>query len=212
MNEQDAERFEAQAVATLAAMKELFGEFQKRLGEVVAAQRLASSEARSEGAKARAALEEISRQARAIAEAQRQAIAELRGEWRLHVAENSKAAGAEMAVSFGEEIAAGLERKLAVMTQKVEQVTGRFEWMTALKWGLGGVAVAGIMLLLVVEALLLAVVPSVDGLSDLQVRTAMTRVAPCHVGQEMHVCAAMEDKPRAVRGPNGVGLVVLRGM
>jgi hypothetical protein len=64
------------------ANEELFGEFERRLGEVVAAQRLASSEARDEGVKARAALEAIARAARAMAETQRQAIAELRGEWR----------------------------------------------------------------------------------------------------------------------------------
>jgi len=208
MNEQDAERFEAQAVATLAAMKELFDEFQKRLGEVVAAQRLASSEARSEGAKARAALEEISRQARAIAEAQRQAIAELRGEWRLHVAENSKAAGAEMAVSFGEEIAAGLERKLVTMTQEVERATGRFEWVTALKWS-GGVAVG---IVLTIGLGVWALLPNVPGVSPLRVRVAMSQIGPCQIGEEQHVCMLLENPPRFTKGPDGKTVIVVRGL
>jgi hypothetical protein len=51
MNEQDVARFEAQAAETVGAMKELFQEFERQIGEAVSAQRLAGSEARSEGAK-----------------------------------------------------------------------------------------------------------------------------------------------------------------
>jgi len=81
MNDQDMARFEKQAAETLGAMKELFEEFAKRLGEVVSMQRLAASEARNEGAKARAALEQIARYAEDTATYQRQAIAELRSGW-----------------------------------------------------------------------------------------------------------------------------------
>src|SRR2546429_9889573 len=100
MNTPDIERFEAQAAETVGAMKALFREFEARLGEVVSAQRLASSEARNEAAKARGALEDLVRQANAIADAQRQAFTEVREGWRLHVAENSRAAGEEIARAF----------------------------------------------------------------------------------------------------------------
>ena len=45
MNEQDIE----QAAEIVGAMKDLFKEFESRLGEIVSTQRIASSEARAEG-------------------------------------------------------------------------------------------------------------------------------------------------------------------
>ncbi|MGH8275168.1 MAG: hypothetical protein ACRETG_06520 [Steroidobacteraceae bacterium] len=208
MNEQDLARFEAQAAETVGAMKELFAEFERRLGEVVAAQRLASSEARNEGVKARAALEELARQARAIAEAQRQAIAELRGGWQLHVAENSKAAGQELARAFGEQIASGLQQRLERLGDAVERVTRRFEWATALKWG-GAMAIGCVLLVLIgVWALL----PSVDGLSSSQVRAAVTRLAPCHIGHERHVCIAADAGTRVGKAVDGADLVIISGL
>jgi hypothetical protein len=62
--------------------------------------RIAISEAREEGVRARAALEELGRQANATAEAQRQALAELHESWQLQVAQNSRAAGKGLARTF----------------------------------------------------------------------------------------------------------------
>ena len=59
MNDQTVDRFEAELTEILGAMKQLFGEFERRLGEAVSAQRLASSEARAEAADARAILRKL---------------------------------------------------------------------------------------------------------------------------------------------------------
>lgn len=50
MNDQTLGRLEAEAGEILRTAKELFGEFERRLGEAVSAQRLANSEARNEAA------------------------------------------------------------------------------------------------------------------------------------------------------------------
>jgi hypothetical protein len=44
------------------------------------------------------------------------------------------------------------------------------------------------------------------------VRAAATELRLCHVDQVAHVCIAIDDKPRLVRGANGEPLVVVRGM
>jgi hypothetical protein len=146
-------------------MKELFAEFERRLGEVVSTHRLAASEAGDEGAKVRATLQKIARSAQDTADSQHQAIVELRAGWQMHVAENSKAAGAEMAKSFGKEIASGLQQRLEQLGTSVERATGRFEWMAALKWGLGGAAVATIALLVTLSIFVKAIAPEAEGLS-----------------------------------------------
>jgi hypothetical protein len=208
MNEQDLARFETQAAETVGAMKELFKEFERRLGEVVSAQRLASSEASNEVAKARATLQALLQAAGKVAGVQKQVVQELRDGWKMHVAENSKASGKEMARAFGEEITTGLQQGLKTLTYEVTQATHRFGWMSALTWG-SGIAV-GIALSIGIGVW--ALVPSVEGLSTLQVREAMARLAPCHVGQETHVCAAIEDKSRAGKEQNGQALAMLKGL
>ena len=209
----DLERFETQAAETLGAMKELFAEFERRLGEVVGMQRLAASEARNEGTKVRGTLEKIARSAQDTADSQRQAIAELRAGWQMHVAENSKAAGAEMAKTFGKEIASGLQQRLEQLGTSVERATRRFEWMAALKWGLGLAAVAIILAALSMNLLVRAILPEADGLSPMQVHAAMTRLMACQVDKAEHVCVAVEDNPRVVaRGAHGENLALVRGM
>jgi hypothetical protein len=207
MDAPDIQRFETQAAEVLGAMKELLQEFERRLNEVVGVQRLASSEARSENAKARTALEALARQARATTEAQHQAVAELRAGWQMHVAENSMAAGEEMARRFGEQVTAGLERKLAATTVAVDRVMRRFEWMTALKWG-AGIAIAVVLMTTIG---VWALMPSVEGLSGTQVRAAMTAITPCTVRQEAHVCAAVEPD-EVIRGQSGTTLAIVKGM
>jgi hypothetical protein len=208
MDENAISQLETELAEVLGAMKELFREFEARLGEVVAAQRLANSEARNEGAKVRAALEELARSAKSIGDGQRQALTELRDGWRIHVADNSRAAGAELAQKFGEGIAAGLERRLATMTCSVDQATRRLGWISALKW-VGGIA-AGIALSIPIGVW--ALIPSVDGMSMAQVRIAMTRLKPCRVGDASHVCIVLDSKPKLTKEPDDETLAVIRGM
>lgn len=208
MNEQDLARFETQAAETLGAMKDLFKEFERRLAEVVGAQRLASSEASNEGAKARATLQALVQAAVNVGVVQKQVVQELRDGWQMHVAENSKAAGKETARAFGEEIATGLQQRLQTMSYEVRKATLQFGWMSALTWGFG----ISIGIVVSIGVGVWALVPSVEGLSTLQVREAMARVAPCNVGQEAHVCAVIEDKSRAGKEQNGQVLLKLKGL
>ena len=67
MNDRDLE----QAAEILGAMKDLFKEFENRLGEVVSTQRIASSEARAEGAKVSKDLHELALSARILVNEQR---------------------------------------------------------------------------------------------------------------------------------------------
>lgn len=136
-NVADVERFEAQMAETAGEMKALFNEFREQLGAMVNQARIASSEAREEGVKARRALEDLVRQARATADVQRQALAELRENWQLQVAENSRAAGKELARTFGEQIAVGLRQQLESMSTAVERATRRVSWVSALQWAPG---------------------------------------------------------------------------
>jgi hypothetical protein len=206
-NVADVERFEAQMAETVGEMKALFNEFRLQLGAMVNQARIASSEAREEGVKARAALEELVRAATVIVAGQREAVAVLRRDWQLHVAENSRAAGQEIAGAFGAEIASGLQQKLENMSIAVERATQRFGWITALKWT-GGIAL-GIALTVLIGVR--AFLPGVDGLQWHYVRAAAERLQPCEVGQQAHVCIAADDKPRIVSGSDGTAVVV-RGM
>ncbi len=207
----DLEQFETQAAETLGAMKDLYAEFEKRLGEVVGMQRLAASEARNEGAKVRTTLEKIARSAQETADSQRQAVAELRAGWNMHVAENSKAAGAEMANTFGKAIASGLQQRLEQLATRVEGATMRFEWKTSLKWGLGGAAIALTALALMTSVLVKVIEPEAVGLGVRQAHEAMAHVAPCTIGKESHICVAV-DPDKYFRDPHGATFVAISGM
>jgi len=204
----DIEQFEAQAAQTVGEMKALFREFESRLGEVVSAQRLASSESRNEAAKARAALEELTRQAGALVDAQRTTLGELRQGWRLHVAENSRAAGEEIARAFGAQIANGLKQELLEMCSAVERTTKRFRWITSLTWTAG----IGVGIVLTIALGVWEVLPGVDGIPWPYLRAAATRLQPCEVDHVIHVCAAVDDNQRVSKSPSGEPLVVMRGM
>jgi hypothetical protein len=209
----DLDHFETQAAETLGAMKELFAEFERRLGQVVSTQRLTASEAREEGAKVRATLEKLARSAQETADNQRQAVHELRAGWQMHVSENSKAAGAQMAKSFGNEIASGLQQRLQELGTNVERATRRFEWMSTLKWGLVGAGAAALGLSLAASIVVKAIVPHADGLSGYQVHQAASRLESCQVDKVEHVCIELEPTPRVVaRGPHGENLALVRGM
>lgn len=208
INVPDIERFEAQAAQTVGEMKALFGEFEARLGEVVSAQRLASSEARNEAAKARAALEELARQAKAMVDAQGRTLEEVRQGWRFHVAENSRAAGEEIARAFGVRIATGLCQKLEGMSTAVERATRRLEWTTVGKWT-AGIATGVVM---TIALGVWAMLPHAEGLSWSYVRAGATRLQPCEAKQEVHVCVVIDREAGMVKGVNGEALAVVRGM
>jgi hypothetical protein len=203
VNEQELVRLETDAAEVVGAAKELFKAFEERLGEVMASQRLASSEARNEAANARALLRKLVQRAEETASDQRAALDMLRENWWFNIEENAKASGAEMALTFGEKITEGLEQRLTRLTEDVERATRRFGWISALKWGTG--IAFGIALSIAIGVW--ALVPSVEGLSHPQVRAAMARIVRCQVGKELHVCVQLDQKPVVAEG-----VAVVRGM
>lgn len=208
MNDAAIERLEAEATEVLGAMKELFREFEKRLGEAVSAQRLASSEARAEAADARAILRKLVKRAEETADDQRQALEMLRENWWFNIEENAKASGAGMAQEFGEKIATGLEKRLKALSADVERVTRRFQWVTALKWGAG----VGLGVVLVIALGVNALTLQADGLSSQQLRAAVAELVPCQVDKERHVCVKLGDKPQFAKGAGGPPIAVVRGL
>jgi len=208
MNDLDIERFEAQAAETVGAMKALFREFENRLGEIASAQRLVNSEARNEAAKSRAAFEELVRLAKVMTAGQAQAITELRQGWRMHVAEQSRAAGEELARAFGVQIAASLRQQLETLTAKLQRVTGQFAWVSVLKWT-PGIALA-IVLMTVLG--IFTFLPRVPGLSWPEVHAAAERLRPCEVDRKMHVCIAIDPRARWAKDANGEVIALVQGM
>jgi hypothetical protein len=208
MNDQTVDRFEAELTEILGAMKQLFGEFERRLGEAVSAQRLASSEARAEAADARAILRKLVQRAEETADGQRQALAMLREKWWFNIEQNAKASGAGMAQEFGEKIAAGLEKRLKALSADVESVTRRFQWVTALKWGAG----VGAGIVFVIALGVNALTPQADGISSQQLQAAVAELVPCQLEKERHICVRLDDKPQLSKLQGGTPVAVVRGL
>ncbi len=207
MNDQTLGRLEAEAGEILRTLKELFKEFERRLGEAVSAQRLANSEARTEAAEVQATLRQLVKLAEAAADAQREALDELSNRWWFYVEGEAQHTGADMARGFGEEIAAGLEKRLKELGARVERVADRFGWVTALKWG-SGVGV-GIALTIVIGVW--ALTPRVNGLTASQVRAATAELVPCQVDKQRHICVRLGEKPRLVKQAGRETLAIVRG-
>jgi hypothetical protein len=208
MNDQTLGRLETEVGEILRTAKELFGEFERRLGEAVSAQRLANSEARNEAAEVQTTLRQLVKLAEAAADAQREALDEVSNRWWFHVEGEAQETGAEMARGFGEEIAAGLEKRLKLLGERVERVADRFGWVTAVKWGAGiGVGIA-LTILIGVWAL----TPRVNGLTDNQVRAAIAQLVPCQVNRERHVCIGLDDRPQMSKLPGGGPIAAVRGL
>lgn len=213
MKEQDID----QAVEIAGAAKELFNAFEARLGEVMANQRLAAREASEALAETRGALMKLLSQAREGSETVRAMQDELRRNWQMHVAENSKAAGREMARAFGAEIAAGLEGRLAKLAGQAELATRRLTWGSTLRWALA----LGIAIPLTITLGIRAFMPtledqSIPGLTVAQTHDVLSRITLCFPHRndirDAHVCVATDDPPRLTRGPQGEAVVVARGM
>jgi hypothetical protein len=208
MNDQTVDRLEAELTETLGAMKQLFGEFERRLGETVSAQRLASSEARAEAADARAVLRKLLKRVEETADEQRQSLEMLRENWWFNIEQNAKASGAAMAQEFGEKIAAGLEKRLKDLGGRVDRVVKQFHWVTALKWS-AGIAVA---IVFIVALGVNALTPQVDGLSSKELQAAVAELVPCQVEKERHICVRLDDKPRLSKLEDGTPTAVVRGL
>ena len=197
--------------------KQLFRAFEDQLGEVMASQRLASKEANEAFADTRRALQQILYRAEEVSDAVRKAQEGLFRGWQAHVAENSKAAGGEMARKFGEEIAKGLEKRLAELAEQVEAATRRLTWKSMLSWTLG-IAFA---IPLTVDIGIHAFMPSVEdmtipGLSAAQTHDVLTRIGLCwpdpRKQQDFHVCVVTDDPPHITRDPWEKPAVIARGM
>src|ERR1700755_2141279 len=105
MNQQDLARLETEAAEIVGAMKELFKEFENRIGEVVSVQRVSASEARNEGAQAARKLQELTRLAKSLVEEQRSLLSRIERDWQLRIDGNAQRAGEAQAKAFGESIA-----------------------------------------------------------------------------------------------------------
>jgi len=213
MKEQDID----QVAEITAAAKQLFGAFEVQLGEVMASQRLAGKEANEAFADTRRALQRLLHHAQEASDAVREAQEGLFRGWQAHVAENSKAAGSEMARRFGEEIAKGLENRLAELAGQVETATRRLAWKSILSWTLG-IAIA---IPLTVDVGIHAFMPSVEdmtipGLSVAQTHDVLTRIHLCwpdpRKQQDFHVCVVTDDPPHITRDPWEKPAVIARGM
>src|SRR5882757_7743993 len=137
MDQQDVARFEAEAAEIIGAMKELFKEFEHRIGEVVSVQRVSASEARDEGAQAARQLQELTRLSKSLVDEQRNLLARIEREWQLRIDSNAQRAGEAQAKAFGENIARGLQDRLAELASQVEVATRRYTWKSTWPWALG---------------------------------------------------------------------------
>ena len=50
------------------------------------------------------------------------------------------------------------------------------------------------------------------GWSTLQVRMALSQVAPCTIGRQRHVCVEVDNPPHVGTGPKGEGMIAVRGL
>jgi hypothetical protein len=98
-----------EAAEIIGAMKDLFREFERHLGEIVSAQRTVSSEARAQGAEITKDLHELRTSARILVGEQRDLVARIEREWQLRIDTNAQRAGEAHAQAFGENIARGLQ-------------------------------------------------------------------------------------------------------
>jgi len=213
MDEQDID----QAAEIVGVAKELFRAFEVQLGEVMATQRLASKEANEALAETRKSLRGLLQHAKEAGEVARAAQEELRRGWQLHVAENSKAAGSEMARRFGEEIAKGLEKRLAELTRDAEIATRRLTWESTLTWVVGLVIAIPLSINIGIRAFM----PTIDemslpGLSVSQTHDVVSRITLCWPRHtdilDQHVCVMTDDPPKVTRAPHDEAAVVVRGM
>ena len=230
MNPQDLARLENEAAEMVGAMKELFREFERHLGEIVSAQRMASSEARAEGARVTKDLHEIHQAARAIVSGHRELVARIEREWQLRIDNNAQRAGEAHAQAFGENIARGLQGRLEELADEVHSATRRLTWKFSLRWALGVAIAIPLTVAVCVSSLSPSVgshvdkppaiskpsagLPSVVGLTTAQVREAVSRLSLCQVTKtnDWHACIEVDSPQRVGLGSADRLRVVVRGM
>lgn len=234
MDQQDIERLETEAAEIVGAMKDLFREFEKHLGEIVSAQRIASSEARAQGAEVSKDLHEMNRSARALLSEQRDLVARLEREWQLRIDANAQRAGEAQAKAFGENITRGLQGQLDKLTADVTRATRRYTWMSSLQWVLGIAIAIPLTVAVCVSAFLPHADPQIDkpnggrpvmskptvglpatmGLTAAQTREVASKLSLCQTptANGWHPCIDVDNPPRMGLGAVDKPRVVIRGM
>jgi hypothetical protein len=234
MNQHDLEHLETQAAEMLGAMKDLFKEFERHLGEMVSSQRMASTEARAESTQVRKDLNDLRISARNMVSDHRELLSRIEREWQLRIDANAQRAGETHAQAFGAGVAQGLERQLAGLIGEVKTVTRTLSWRSSLQWALG-IAIAipltvGISLIILspqaeprierTAAEKPAVnkpgigLPGVVGITAAQTREAASKLSLCEVPKtnDWHVCIEVDSPPRVGLGSPEKPRMVVRGM
>jgi hypothetical protein len=234
MNQQDLERLETEAAEIVGAMKDLFGEFEKQLGEIVSVQRIASSEARAQGAQVSKDLHEMNRSARALLSEQRDLVARLEREWQLRIDANAQRAGEAQAQAFGQNITRGLQGQLDKLTADVNSATRHYTWRSSLQWALGIAIAIPLTVGVCVSAFLPHADPQIDnanggrpvmsrsgvglpgavGLTAAQTRAAVSKLSLCQTPKtnDWHACVEVDNPPRMGLGAVDKPRAVVRGM
>ena len=228
MNQQDLARLETDAAEIVGAIKDLFKEFERHLGEVVSAQRMASSEARAEGTQVTKDLHELGRSARILVGEQRDLVARIERDWQLRIDVNAKRAGEAHAQALGENIARGLQERLEGLAVEVKASTRRFTWKSSLPWALGIAIAIPLTVGVCVSAFLPQAAekpPVVErpptskpgvaiGLTAAQTREAVSKMSLCQVPKtnDWHACIEVDNPPRVGLGSVDKPRVVVRGM
>jgi hypothetical protein len=208
-------------------MRDLFREFERHLGEIVGAQRMASSEARAEGATVIKDIHELRTSAGIIVREQRDLVARIEKEWQLKIDDNAKRAGEAQAKAFGENIARGLQRQITELEAEVRratQATQGFAWKTSVRWVVGIALAIPLTVGICVSALSphdsspgeqtgKAVIPNM-ALTSAQTQEAVAKLSLCQVPRinGWHVCIEADNPPRVGFGEDDKARVVVRGM
>jgi hypothetical protein len=234
MDHQDATltRLESEAAETVGAMRELFKEFEKRIGEVISVQRLSSSETRTEGAQVLQHLQELARCSKALVEQQRGVLGRIEQEWQLRIDGNAQRAGEAQAKAFGESIAQGLQGRHADLAAQVETSTRQLTWKSSLRWVVGIALAIPLTVAICVSAFVpntpenrnipgaeltvpeLGKAGNAIGLSPAQTRELLSKVSVCEVAktEDWHACIEVDSPPRMGLGAVDKPRVVVRGM
>lgn len=231
MDPQHLTRFETEAAEIVGAMKELFKEFENRLGEVVSIQRVSASEARSEGAQATRHLQELAQLSKTLVDQQRTLLARIEQDWQFHIDSNAQRAGEAQAKAFGESIARGLQGRLAELASQVEASTRRYTWKSTLQWALGiALAIPLTVAVCVSEFSPRTDKPSTErpalsmpdvgrpavavNLTAAQTREAVSKLSLCQVAKtaDWHACIEVDSPPRMGLGATDRPRMVVRGM
>jgi hypothetical protein len=226
MNQQDLVRLETEAAEVVGAMKDLFREFERHLGEIISVQRMASTEARAEGATVIKDIHELRTSAGIMVREQRDLVARIEKEWQLRIDQTAQRAGEAQAKAFGESIARGLQARITTLeaaVRRATEATQGFAWKTSLRWVLGIAIAIPLTVGICVSALsphdslpggqTTAVIPNM-ALTSAQTQEAVAKLSLCQVPRTdgWHVCIEAENPPRVGFGEDDKARVVVRGM